>query len=209
MAHPVIIRTVVAAATAMAGLAFSATAQAETVSYDFTANVTNIPSYSALNSEFDVGDQLTGSLSYDDAAKIWSSDVDPTLQIDQITVNGGVELRYTFSFADWELHPVFSGETPSPYPEGSWLSGDWQVRLFFPNVSVEDDWTLPSSLDASGAHLEVSYSGWTKLSANVTSMTTRSSVPELDPVSGAGALALLAGGIAMMYGRRRRQVLAA
>jgi hypothetical protein len=40
-------------------------------------------------------------------------------------------------------------------------------------------------------------------------MTTASSVPELDPVTGAGALALLAGGIAMLYGRRRQQVLSA
>ncbi len=196
MAHPVLLRTVVAAATALTGLAFSVTAQAETVSYDFTANVTSVSS-PELGATLSVGSQLTGSFSYDDAAPAIGGLADPTLQIDQIEVingaNGGVIL--------WGSN--FIARAESDYP------GSYMVGLFLPNVRLDQDGSLPSSLNATGARLEVRYGFLPALSANVSSMTTGSSVPELDPVSGAGAGALLAGGIAMMYGRRRQQVLSA
>lgn len=196
MAHPILLRTTVAAATALAGLAFSATAQAETVSYEFTANVTSVSS-PELGETLSVGEQLTGSFSYDDAAIALGGMADPTLQIDQIEVingeNGGV----------WLLGANFFAQAESDY------RGNYTVGLFLPNVGLERDGSLPSSLNYAGARLEVRYYGLPALSASVTSMSTRSSVPELDPVSGAGALALLAGGVAMMYGRRRRQVLSA
>ncbi len=196
MAHPVLLRTVVAAATLLTGLAFSVTAQAETVSYDFTANITSVSS-PELRATLSVGEQLTGSFSYDDAAPALGGMADPTLQIDQIEVingaNGGVIL--------WGAN--FIAQAESDYP------GSYMVGLFFPNVRLEQDGSLPSSLNAAGAHLEVRYGFLPALSADVSSMTTASSVPELDPVTGAGALALLAGGIAMLYGRRRQQVLSA
>ncbi|MBN2192619.1 MAG: hypothetical protein JW751_07360 [Polyangiaceae bacterium] len=204
MAH--VTRSALAAAITVAGVAFTTTAQAALVEYDFEASINSAYGSSAVLDAKGIptSGQLTGSISYDSEGGVstfWGDTLVYSfgegaldLTINEVDVDAEGVWLYASAYAD----TVAAGEIG--LDEQVW------VTLYLPNQDVRAG-SLPTSLQlTNGASITVATCN-AGVRAGLTSLTASNAVPELDPASGAAAFALVLGGVALIAARRRRQVL--
>ncbi len=200
---------------ALATLAITASAQAELVSYDFTADVTFADDAELALLGLDGVSEVSGSFSYDSEAGWWGgSDAyadsglflsldqwDPTITSAGVSASGetfevrnsneteGVPGRMILTINGQSIG--YSGDLPTSLSldEGS----DNLLKIFLGNDDNKED--LIATL--------------TSLTVSGTAKALGVSTPELDPASGSAALVLLLGGAALMGGRRRKTALTA
>ncbi len=205
MSKASLIRSAVAAAVTLAGLAVSTAAQAAMVSYDFSADIDSLRgnSSSLTQAGIPLDGALTGSFSYDSSGG-WS------IGSTTIIASNGGGLTFTVDQVDVDAGGVvLVANARTDQMQVATTDGQVWVNLYLPNQTVENG-SLPTTLSLQpGATLTVG-TGLpllgSSVSAHLRSLTasgTALSVPELDPASGAASLALLAGGLALLVSRRR------
>lgn len=203
-------RASLSSAAALALLAGVSAAQAEIVSYDFTALIDSADATELSSVGLPASGELTGSFTYDSSAGWWGGSniwADPSLDltIDQMPAStrtsGRVQVQY------------YGGEflVHEDAYDSSYAQVGAQVQLSGQNIA--NNGTLPSSLSLGGGSaglLQIFIGGDfsdVDLSATLTSLVRAGAAqtPELDPASGAAAFVLLLGGAALMAGERRRR----
>jgi hypothetical protein len=205
----------VAAAVAVAGLGATTAARAELVSYDFTATISQADAKEVGAIGLPTTGTISGSFSYD-TDKGWyggsNTWADPTLQltIDQVSEDA--------SWSTW-MAVEYNQQTLTVAEDAKSSGVNYWARLLLtgqPDVTAQDNGALPTSLTLDGAaggtltlYLSQDFnSGDADLVATLQTLTPSGtspvSTPELDPRSGAGALALMIGAVGVVLGRRRR-----
>lgn len=196
-------RLLASALAASVTIALPATAFAETLDYDFTMSVTTLSDGYGVFEGLNVGDSIDFHVVLDSAGNNA-----------QITVSG-VEVTSIVSGSSWTWASSWDeGTTTTGWDAGN---GVWAESLqvngtlikegvFFQQqlnlnysetadgeLSINTGWLTVSVANGSSAYLKAQY------------VDSPTSVPELDPKSGTGAIALLVGGMALAFSRRRRQ----
>lgn len=200
-------RLIASALAASVTIALPATAFAETLDYDFTMKVNQLTGDPGVFGDLELGDTIHVSVVLDTVA---TGDGDAQINVAEVVVTAAG--NNTWSGAQ------------------SWTQGQngseivWQANSGVKSASLQVN-TGPSIEGTYQQNLWVNFSevaggelavntGWIELRVGnhvngflhadyVTSPPT--SVPELDPKSGTGAIALLVGGMALAFSRRRRQ----
>lgn len=193
-----------AASVVASTLAFSSTAFAETLNYDFTMTITSISDGYGVFSGLKAGDPLNVSVFFDTTA-----DADGQANITVSGLNVASTGYWGSSWSDVQ------------YNAGSWdaYSGTIADTLVVNGIgihsgSVHEEVYLTFGQNSSGefgiasGKLSIGvYNGSSAyLTANWVGTPTSTAVPELDPGSGTSALALLGGGLALAWSRRRQQL---
>lgn len=183
-------------------LAFSSSAFAETLTYDFTMTITSISDGYGVFDGLSEGDPLNVSVFFDSQA---TGDGLANVTVDGISVvssgnwtsswsdvqyNSGSWDAYSGTIADTLIVNGIGIHSGSVHEEvyltfGELSSGEFGVTAGKMNIGV---------YNGSSAYLTANWVGGTS-----------TSVPELDPNTGTSALALLGGGLAVAWSRRRRQ----
>lgn len=193
-------RLLASALAASVTIALPATAFAETLDYDFAMKVTSVSGDTWVFDGLDVGDTINVSV----LLETGTGDGDAQITVSEVAVTG--------------TNIWGSGSWSTAWGEGA-IAG---TQLDSQNLLVNG--TLITNGAAYTQTLGLSFSG---VSGGETSINTGwlelgvgnhvnaklraeyvdspTSVPELDPKSGTGAIALLVGGMALAFSRRRRQ----
>jgi hypothetical protein len=204
-------RVLMAGLAAAATLGVAAAAQAEPITYQFTGSIQSANEAELGATGLPTTGEITGSFTYDPEAgwnggsNVWS-DGSMSFTIDGMspTTTSSVWLGIEYN------QGVFTIDKTAYSDSINWLQAE--VLLNGQSAPVGD---LPTSLSLDGngtgtLSLFINDSGSADLVATITSLAppgAATSTPELDPASGAGALALLLGGAAVMLAGRRRRLI--
>lgn len=196
----------------LAVFATTISAQAELVSYDFTASIQTADTGELAGTGLPAAGDITGSFVYDTESGHWggsgmSSDPSLALNID------GSALGNVTSLQMWINYQAGQFTLQETADNGAWSAA--VLTLSGQSIEGASTGALPTSLSLGGGAtglLQIFVGGFgdVDLSARLTSLTRSgastlaAAAPELDPASGGAALVLLLGGAAMMAGRRRR-----
>ncbi len=190
-------RLIASALAAAVTIALPATAFAETLDYTFTVEITTLSDDYGVFQGLEEGDPLDVFVHLDTEGESHISVVGMTGATDPGTV------YYSGSWAkaggNWQGATQINalGLTVNDIAIEHTVDYQQQVYLQFselPGGGINTGWLELRLNNTNHAFLHADY---------VTSPPT--SVPELDPKSGAGAIALLVGGMALAFSRRRRQ----
>lgn len=207
-----IARHALSSAAALAVLAGVTSAQAEVVTYYFTATIDSADAYELDSIGFPNSGDLSGSLTYDTSKGWWGGSnvwADPSmdLTIDQMPPTTDTSTYLTMEYNAGELD-IHNDSYDSSYSQVG-------ARVELTGQSAAPG-SLPSTLafgGGAGGVLTLFVGGNFSdidLTATLTSLsqTVAASTPELDPAAGGAALVLLLGGAFLLMGgdRRRRFV---
>jgi hypothetical protein len=201
-----IVPTLAAAATV---LAFSSSAFAETLNYDFSMTIKSISDGYGVFNGLSVGDTINVSTQFNTAGD-WDGTANISLSQVSVVAKGGwssswSDVQYNTSEQKWDAYSGIISEylvvngikihAGSVHEEvyldfGKNSSGEFGLTSGLVKIGVRNG----SSAD---------------LVAEYVPPPPKTSVPELDPKSGMSTLALLGGGLAVAWSRRRRQDLVA
>lgn len=198
------------AIAALAVVTSASAARAEVLTYNFTGIVSSLDAAELATIGLAPLSAISGSFSYDTDAGWWGGSnnwADPSLAltVDQLppTTMTSTWLTVEYNQGTFQLH------------RDAYSSNQVGARLTLSGQEIQDlgsTGALPSSLSfGSGASgiLQLFLGGNfgdIDLTATLTSLTAAgsTSVPELDPASGAAAMVLVLGGATVLLGRRRR-----
>jgi hypothetical protein len=205
-----IARKVLGGGAALGVLVATTAAQAEVVTYDFTANIDSADAAELDLVGLPASGAITGSFAYDTEAGWWggsNSYADPSLAltIDQMppSTTTATWLAVEYNAGAFTIHQDAYDSSYTQIGARIDLSGQEATAG-----------SLPSTLSfggGAGGLLRLFIGGDfadIDLSATLTSLSLAgaTSTPELDPASGGAAFALLLGGAALVMGNRRRRV---
>jgi len=197
-------RLIASALAASVTLALPATAFAETLDYDFTMSITYVKDGYGVFNGLKVGDSINVSVILDSKA---TGDGNAQISIAEVAVTGTgswasswYDVQYDASRLYWD---AYSGSVA-----GSLIVNG--VRIDH-TVSYQQELYLDFSEVPGGeprlntGWLDIRLENGTSSRLKAQYVEPPTSVPELDPKSGTSAIALLVGGMALAFSRRRRQ----